>query len=259
MDEIRGQVVPSKHSTVAEIITPKVAAAYLEKKAPNRRLDMERIAQYKKDILSGAFDHTHQGISFNSKGELNDGQNRLFAIAQAGVPVVMNVTRGMDAIKAVDTGKNRSFKDAATYVSEWQDITVDGASIARYIYMMTTRVKKISNSDIEITYRKFEKGITFAVEHCKRRLTGITNRAFKTVIAAAYYTQDHKRLAEFCEVVYTGVPMSNADLAALRLRERPSHDEKVTYRLTTSALRHFLANKELKRLVESDMFFEFPN
>ena len=93
-------------------ITPDMAREWLKMNIPNNRpLNRVRVRQYAADMRAGAWVLTHQGIAFSNRG-LEDGQNRLAAIIEAGVPVTMNVTRGMefrnDVLTVIDGGKKFS-------------------------------------------------------------------------------------------------------------------------------------------------------
>lgn len=94
------------------IVTPEMASAWLEKtKIKNRPVDMKYVEYLVREIQSDNWKVTHQGIGFDADDNLLDGQHRLMAIARAGRPVRMLVTRGVaveDSLRAVDQGKLRS-------------------------------------------------------------------------------------------------------------------------------------------------------
>jgi hypothetical protein len=77
-----------------EIITPESAAGYLAKNDRNRRQKETTLDAYARDMLAGKWRLTHQGIAFDDKGNLIDGQHRLGAVLRAKVPVEMLVMRG---------------------------------------------------------------------------------------------------------------------------------------------------------------------
>jgi hypothetical protein len=100
-------------------ITPEMAIEILEKYAPNRPLRENIVQIYASDMKNGRWALTHQGIAFNDRGQLYDGQHRLWAIALSGVPIKTTVTRGVPTIQergdenmftmdAVDRGALRS-------------------------------------------------------------------------------------------------------------------------------------------------------
>lgn len=79
-----------------------------------RPLSSGTAEKYAADMRSGAWAVTHQGIAFDEDGNLIDGQQRIFAITLAGVPVKMMVTTGIPpkcgriaTIDAIDGGRPR--------------------------------------------------------------------------------------------------------------------------------------------------------
>jgi hypothetical protein len=81
-------------STTIETITPERAAALLEKNHDGQRaLSTTRVLAFAEDMRCGRWRLTHQGICLDVDGNLVDGQHRMWAIVEAGVPVRMVVTR----------------------------------------------------------------------------------------------------------------------------------------------------------------------
>lgn len=114
----RKKAAPAVPTVVWEDVTPELAAKYLARNVSNRNLRESTIKAYERDMRSGNWISTHQGIAFNDAGDLIDGQHRLSAIVRAKVTVRMLVTRGiprnagaMHTMDAVDRGANRSVAD----------------------------------------------------------------------------------------------------------------------------------------------------
>lgn len=107
--------------TKVEIITPELAAKYLEKNISNRRIRQADVDMLARDIKTGNWCITHQGIAFNDAGNLIDGQHRLTAIVQAGIPVKMMVTRGLSefSVIGVDRGIKRTVNDNLAITGEY--------------------------------------------------------------------------------------------------------------------------------------------
>lgn len=109
-------------TTIDEVITPAIAREYLKKNTDrNRKLSKKVVENYAATMREGNWYATHQGIAFNNKGELIDGQHRLKAIIEANVPVVMNVTRGVESengFYAVDIGRKRTMADTINMSDE---------------------------------------------------------------------------------------------------------------------------------------------
>ena len=98
-----------------EMITPELAKEYLKRNVVNRGLRKTSIRIWAGIMRRGNWDITHQGIAFNTNGELIDGQNRLNAIIKANVPVQMVVARDLPHNEyrelSVDQGNKRNYAD----------------------------------------------------------------------------------------------------------------------------------------------------
>jgi hypothetical protein len=100
--------------TKIEIVTPETAAKFLQKNNGNRNYRKHWVNQLASIIKKGEWQVTHQGIAFDKEGNLLDGQHRLLAVISAGMPIMINVTKGADPeiFKCIDVGVKRSIADA---------------------------------------------------------------------------------------------------------------------------------------------------
>lgn len=80
----------------------------------NRPLNPNTVETYSRIIKEGNWKLTHQGIAFDTNGDLIDGQHRLAAIANSGTPVKIMVTRNVDPAEfsVIDVGRRRTPADA---------------------------------------------------------------------------------------------------------------------------------------------------
>jgi hypothetical protein len=94
-------------------ITPSMAMKWLETMTVNRSVRQYTINQYARDIVNGEWLENGETIKFNKRGELIDGQHRLWAVIEAGKPIYSLVARNIDpeAMLTVDSGMNRRFHD----------------------------------------------------------------------------------------------------------------------------------------------------
>lgn len=101
-------------NTCTILITPEMAKKWLENNPNNRPVKMKRVEAFARDMKAGNWFVTHQGIAFDTDGNLLDGQHRLFAVALSGTPTLMNVTTGVprETMIAVDVGTPRDMRDA---------------------------------------------------------------------------------------------------------------------------------------------------
>ena len=81
--------------TRIETITPALATEWLDKhNSVNRKISEPTVQSYAMDMKNGRWTLTHQGIAFDTEGNLQDGQHRLWAIVFSGITLEMMVTRG---------------------------------------------------------------------------------------------------------------------------------------------------------------------
>jgi hypothetical protein len=78
-----------------ETITPEIAREYLRRNTHNRQIRKSTVESYAKSMRRGNWLLTHQGIGFDEKGNLIDGQHRLEAVVASGCSIEVLVTRGL--------------------------------------------------------------------------------------------------------------------------------------------------------------------
>src|ERR1700744_3265345 len=100
----------SKIKTELTKITPKMAAQFLLKNKKNRKLRKTHVDFLARAMQDGKFETTHQGIAFDSAGNLSDGQHRLAAIVQSGTTQTMLVSENVSA-QNLDNGLGRTLTD----------------------------------------------------------------------------------------------------------------------------------------------------
>ncbi len=97
-------------------MTPAGAAKILEQyNSDNRKISASQAEKYKLIILSGQWHLTHQGLAFDTRRVLQDGQHRLEGVVAAGetdpdlkVPFAIFVGMPVENFKAIDEGRLRS-------------------------------------------------------------------------------------------------------------------------------------------------------
>lgn len=99
--------------TALEVITPQIAEYWLSTNVENnRKIARHRVNQLAEDIKAGRWKVTGQPIII-SNNRLIDGQHRMTAVVQAGIPITTLVVYGVDesAFEFIDTGRPRSVND----------------------------------------------------------------------------------------------------------------------------------------------------
>lgn len=106
----------SKERTSAVVtITPKMASEWLEtRNSCNRRISNKHVKMLSRAMTQGRWRLTHQGIAFDERGMLIDGQHRLLASVDSNVAVQILVTfcASFEDMLVCDRSRVRSAKDA---------------------------------------------------------------------------------------------------------------------------------------------------
>jgi hypothetical protein len=102
------------HNLQIETITPAMAEGYLGRNFNNRNLTKSHVAFLKSELLAGNYKLNGQSIVIGTTGRLLDGQHRLTAVVETGVPIQSVVMHNVDeeAFTTIDTGKQRGGCDA---------------------------------------------------------------------------------------------------------------------------------------------------
>jgi hypothetical protein len=250
-------------SNKIETITPSKAAEYLKTNTANRSHRKEWINKLALMILNDQFELTHCGIAFREDGTLIDGQHRLMAIVQANRPVKMFVARGLNdsSMFGIDQGKIRDATDIASTFGIDVPKRVVAAANAMYFGFADfgDRVKLSRNRTHRQTLdfcQTHADALQFALSHVNRP---VNVAIFHAVIARAWYTADHARLARFCEQLVSGVD-NESSVARLRTyyfadpvnRSGSGAHRRALYVRVEYALVAFLANRQLVRLLDVD-------
>ncbi|EIP99491.1 hypothetical protein OpiT1DRAFT_04009 [Opitutaceae bacterium TAV1] len=156
-------------------VDPATATKWLENNFRNRRVSDDVVTAYARDMVNGVWIPTHQGIAFNDRDELIDGQHRLRAIVSSGRTIRMMVTFGLPSViegsemttmDAVDRGRTRSVADQLKIQHGFKDGAITAAvcmSLAGLCYGERTRRLSVGQT-LEV-FRAFEGAITWLILH----------------------------------------------------------------------------------------------
>lgn len=255
-------------TTKLETITPDVAFKYLETFRGNRAIRQTHVNYLASQMAAGLWRVTHQGIAFNTSGELVDGHHRMWAVIQSKTTIKVHVARDLndEDVAFLDVGLSRDAKDAAHYKGvDIDPITWTVAKVlARGITMYTP---KVPFPIVRGWYEFYKDGIDAAVEYrakcqpARQKLTATMTAA----IARAYYSMEKADLDRFVETLRTGQASIKADMAAVVLRDawltrRLGHSQSSeAYFKTSAALRAFNERRQIKTLQRAeDEVFKLP-
>lgn len=221
------------HKTEWITVTPEVADRWLDTKAPNRHINDNLVMEYALTMEAGGWEETHQGLAFDDKGRLVDGQHRLKALTLARRPLRFLVTRGLtsDEVLALDRGRSRDMADSLS-IHRGQQVSKHEVAIANRVIHISPYYAAKAGKTVGASWRL----ATSEVDHFLRTHTaammrarepknrthkfGVSSAMLGALIFRAYYHLPTKRLDQFIDVMVTGhYDDRDADSAALLLRE----------------------------------------
>lgn len=256
------------------MITPLIASAWLAKyNKRNRSLRQDHIRRLAEEMLAGRWRVTHQGIAFSSEPVLLDGQHRLAAVARAGIPVQMRVffnepADGMDVIDANMVARtNLDVINLAGYVG--QVSAKELATLRRMLAGLGCEERYTAKQEADL-FMRHRDAIRFAHDNLTTcEVKNVCTSVTRAVIARAFYTEDHTKLAHFAEVLKSGLPTCEEDQPIILLFRylvtdaRSGHSDPVRrerYAKTERALDAYLRGERLKALrATSAELFPIPD
>ncbi len=156
------------------VVSPRLAAHWLKNNFGNRPVSEDTVAAYARDAVNGLFLTTHQGIAFNDKDELIDGQHRLLAIVKSGISCTLMVSFGwlsevrgreMKRMDVIDRGKTRSVADQLKI----QHGLKHGTAIAQIATQLANlcfseRTRKLSVGHTLEIYRAYQPAVDYVID-----------------------------------------------------------------------------------------------
>lgn len=250
------------------LITPDLAAQWLIKNTNNRPLTMSRVQSYVRDIQTGQWKYTHQGIAFYVDGTLADGQHRLKAISMSNIAVPMLVTHNLpkEVSTVLDQNKPRTL---------YQSLNIEGkvwvrkemVAIARCMLSGGYTIQSNqSPSVIEDYLDKYRTLLEMAVRVAPTKKRAVT----QSVVLAAYFTAlvngvEFERVRRFASVLYSGEISKPEENAAIRVREllskpiRTASDRFDRLKLIQRGIQLFVQDQKISRLhIPAALIYPIP-
>lgn len=236
-------------------VTPELAQRWLKNNFRNRPVSDDVVDCYARDAVNGQWVTTHQGVAFNDRDELIDGQHRLMAIVKAGASCVLMVSFGwpsqiagkeMTTMDAVDRGRPRSVADQLKIQHGFANGAITAAICASLSSICCgIRTRRLSVGQTLEVFRVFESSVLFVIEH-RSKAHGLKAVGVLAGFAFAHAVQPEVIGAMFKRLVQGGeLPEGTA---MRRLREfLVSDDAKLLSRS---------ADRGLAELVLQAIFFE---
>lgn len=211
--------------TKIETIDADMARKYLEHNMVNRHINHERVLAYKDELINGSWELNGESIKFNSDGEMIDGQHRLSAIIESGIPMTTVVTYGIDTeISSIDRGRPRSLRDSLIIGGMSTDIVSSASIAAAKLHYDIQRSKRLV-SDISIKnfieYYKddLQKINVILSRRAHKKNKSIRNGVFCLAYLYALNVElSYSEIDTFSEIVQTGFYSNKSQSSAIVLR-----------------------------------------
>lgn len=156
-------------------VSPEMARLWLFNNFNNRPVSNDTVRAYARDMVNNKWLPTHQGIAFNHRDELIDGQHRLMAIVMSEETVRMLVTFGlpskvegtrMTAMDTVDRGKTRSVADQLKIQHGLKGGSILAGICARIASICSPeRTRRLSVGETLDIHEAFETSIDWIIEN----------------------------------------------------------------------------------------------
>lgn len=251
------------------LITPALAEHWLTHHNQHNRPCRDNVVErYARDMLSGNWHLTHQGIAFSSDGTkcekcgerftLIDGQHRLWAIFMSKVAgIKMNVATGMaiESQEVVDGGVLRNAHDVVA-LRDGVVLPPLSMAVARFLAKQCGIPSPTRQEQVR-AYDHYRPYIDAAMSlFPPSRVKGVQVREVMVVLTRALHTYDKEALRPFVQVLITGMPGHDhaKDEVIIQLRniliaDNPSKED--IYGKTARALRAWLDGDKVKKLIAS--------
>jgi len=205
-------------------VTPAVAAEWLKRNTHNRRIRPSVVERYVAEIKAGEWRPTPGGVGFDETGTLIDGQHRLSAIVQAGIPAPLLVVTGFAtaAQEKCDRHTRRNLADVMILSGiAHSKYAVQAASVLARIRLGIDNYEVVSDRDVRECLVMYGESAE-AMRDQKKTYTGrpgsvILNRAACLAALAVWHRHEPTEALAFrAELVAENAPYQDSPSATLR-------------------------------------------
>lgn len=160
-----GELVHIPWSVSFEVVTPELAASWLQKNSINRRLRPGVVRRYALTMKAGKWVTSPEAICFDADGVVLNGQHRLEGVVASGASVVLMIVRGVprSVFEVFDRGSPRSYADS---------IGIDRrlAEVARLAaYVCATKANSVPDFAVKHMAEMLGESHESLLSHCNAR------------------------------------------------------------------------------------------
>jgi len=257
-------------------ITPEMAEEFLSKNNRNRRLNRNSLTKLKNDIKMGRWKTNSNGIGFYSSGDLADGQTRLTAIKETGIPVTAVVVWNIDedAVASIDVGQTRNANQLAKMACG-DDVPKNAMQVVGfYLQMHNIRGKTSAYQKLDLL-EATQEHVAFILEAYTESAGGrkIPSGIAVSYVQAALYAArcsgavSDNDLLGFIKVLVSGISRSQKDIIVVKFRDQILANRKVSvggvsrieyFLRTQKALKNYIENNQKAYTKTSNMIWQVP-
>lgn len=214
MNETNGKVLYSKVCIKTILLTPEEASKYLERNNDNRPINRKNVNKYVKAIKEGTFVPTGDCILIDKYGNLLNGQHRLTAIVETGIPVYIDIKYGVepDVKFIINEGRPTTTTDKGTMFLSKYDISPKMyAPIAKTIEFINNKGKLTKNKldyspyDIISFFENNEKSLNILRKisnHASQKKNPFGNASHALMKEVVFHIIDTEKAQEFFDSIY---------------------------------------------------------
>ena len=209
---------------VETVVTPEMAQMLLDRNWENRLIRKSVVNSYAQAMLRGEWSLNGEYIIISSNGVLNDGQHRLLAVIENGLPVVMGLQFGVErnSRTTLNTGFKRTLADHLTMRGQGNAHLL--SATIRLAWNYDSGIYSLSQApsvDQAFNYIEENPGVkeflSIGASFGTQFSTSGSQFAFAAFVCAR---ENHGTSRELIDRVKDGLGLESANLPAARVRER---------------------------------------
>ena len=249
-----------------EVITPQAAADYLRSNAVNRKVRPAIVKRYEEEMRQNSWTLTSDAIAFDCNGNLIQGQHRLNAVVNTGLPQVFWVARNMpkEAKENLDCGSKRELHDRLTISGHRISRTVGSACLFLITPWQKPNISKskgyspIIRAQVKTMHNHFYEELEWIDEQYGATSCNAAERAAGTMLLRA--TKDYELVKNYFSLVKKGEncegvvahgqksPIVYRDLKNKYRAQKQLTNTMIFYRLASSSAYNLSIEKDVFRL-----------
>ena len=222
------------HAALDVLVTPELAGLMMEYNRPgdtNRKLNRVGVAAMSQALRAGAWENTGEPVIFSDAQLLNDGQHRLQAIMETGIPARVDLRFGIPrhAFAATNSGGKRSGATALLITGSLNVTNV--SALARLVLAYEAGLpyaarQRIPNGSIVRAVERWPD-ISTSIRYASSLPPGVRNSATHTLAFFAQRTANEASVRGFFGILETGAGQASNPPHMLRealIRHRGGQD-----------------------------------